>query len=129
MTNAGMNAINEALTVVEKAPTVFSDDSKAVPISTVLILELVIKLATHARDNKTLITKTILDDPMFKGLDLTEDMTISVYLKHTINRANELFSMIDKMSPGYPLERLLKMVTEQMDSHKANIAKYGVACV
>lgn len=129
MTNKGMSAINEALTIVEKAPTTFSDDGKAIPVSTMMILEFMLKLVQHAQDNRTKIIDMITDDNRFASLGMSNDMLISVYVLHIIDRTKSIMQIVSSMPPGYPIERLAKLITEQIEQHKATIAKHGIAVV
>lgn len=125
MTKAGMNAINEALTVVEKEQVNFTDDSQGVVYSHIKTLRFLISMIDHAVDNKREIARLITDDERFKSLPLTEDMTISVYLLHNIHKIKDMFSILEHMPPGYPPERMKKLIADELSRLEAKAVKYG----
>jgi hypothetical protein len=125
MTDKGMAAINEALTVVEKEPINFTDHDEGVVYSHVKTMKFLISLIDHAVEHKSEISKLVTNDERFKNLSLTEDMTISVYVLHSVHKIKALFEILELMPPGYPPERMKELVSLEVARLEAKAAKYG----
>lgn len=126
MTNKGMAAINEALTVVEKVPTTFSESGQSVPTTTLMILNFVLQIVNHAQDNKEAICRMLNHGGGKEKLDMSDDQLIALYVGNVCHKLAEVTSRLSLMPPGYPMERLIKLVNGELDTLNAKVEKNGL---
>lgn len=125
MTNKGMAAINEALTVVEKVPTTYSTSGESVPITTILILKFILEIVKHAQDNQKAICDMLNDVDEDKKIKMSEAELISIYVGNVCYKHAEVLSKLAYMPPRYPLERMTKLISNELNSLNAKAERVG----
>jgi hypothetical protein len=126
MTNKGMAAINEALTIVEKVPTTFSESDQSVPVTTIMILKFILQITQHAQDNKAAICTMMNAGKPSHVPSMTDEQILSMYVSGVCGSFKDIVSKIEKMPPHYPIEQVIKLLSEQLASFEVDVAKHGL---
>lgn len=131
MTNKGMNAINEALSVVEAEKIKFVIDPLACPITSLWMAEFTLKILEHAKEQGELIHAMVSENEKNMGLlppDNNVAITQQAFVQSAMRRIGEYFLMASmKMPPGYSIDRFTDLVSKQVTEIKATMAEKGVA--